>query len=119
MMLFWPLLQANQHLLCCQDLVDTPILSINLDYGPERLQNKKAKRKKTTRLSDKEKKNAIPSWASKDEKLLEGERDGEDIARRLCNKQYGKGNYPDGTNTEFSKIQKYYDVKLKPVKENF
>jgi RHS repeat-associated protein len=60
---------------------------------------------KESKGSGKERATDIPSWAQ-GEKPLPGE-SGKDFAERLLDKKYGKGNYPKGPGSEFSKLKKY------------
>jgi len=67
--------------------------------------------RKRSRKSGKEKASDIPSWVPKDIKVEPG-KSGKDIAKELCDRKYGPGNYPKGSRTEYQKIQKYYDRKV-------
>lgn len=49
----------------------------------------------------------VPSWA-KGNKQYTNE-NGNDFATRLLDEKYGKGNYPKGAGTEYSKIRKWGD----------
>ena len=62
---------------------------------------------KKSKSSGKEKASDIPSWA-KGEKPKDGE-SGNDYARRLMDKKYGKGNYKTGPGTEYNKLRKHGD----------
>lgn len=57
--------------------------------------------------SGKEAASDIPSWAQ-GERPLVGE-DGKSYAKRLLDKKYGEGKYPDGANTEFNRLRKHGD----------
>ncbi len=58
-------------------------------------------------LSGKEGSKDIPDWA-KGNKPKKGE-NGDQFARRLLNKKYGKGNYDTKSQTEYSRIKKWGD----------
>ena len=62
---------------------------------------------KKSKSSGKEKSSDVPSWA-KGEKPKEGE-SGNDFAKRLMDKKYGKGNYKTGPGSEYNKLRKYGD----------
>ena len=62
---------------------------------------------KKSKSSGKEKSSDVPSWA-KGEKPKEGE-SGNDFAKRLMDKKYGKGNYRTGPGSEYNKLRKYGD----------
>ena len=62
---------------------------------------------KKTKRSDKERATDIPSW-TEGEKPLPGE-SGKDFATRVLDQKYGKGNYPKGPGSEYSKIKKFID----------
>ena len=58
-------------------------------------------------LSSKEAAKDVPSWA-KGQRPLTIE-NGRQFAERLLDEKYGKGNYPTGPGSEFSKIKKWGD----------
>jgi hypothetical protein len=58
-------------------------------------------------ISGKEGSKDVPSWA-KGARPKVGD-SGKDFAERLLDDKYGKGNYPKGAGSEFSKIQKWGD----------
>ena len=62
---------------------------------------------KKSKSSGKEKSSDIPSWA-KSEKPKDGE-SGNEFAKRLMDKKYGKGNYKTGLGSEYNKLKKYGD----------
>jgi hypothetical protein len=62
---------------------------------------------KKSKSSGKTRATNIPSWVDKAAKQ-EGE-SGKDVAKRLCDKKYGSGEYEKGAGSEYSKIQKYFD----------
>ena len=62
---------------------------------------------KKSKSSGKEKSSDVPSWA-KGEKPKESE-SGNDFAKRLMDKKYGKGNYRTGPGSEYNKLRKYGD----------
>ena len=56
-------------------------------------------------LSAKEAANDVPSWAQGDRPFTT--ENGRQFAERLLDEKYGKGNYPTGPGSEFSKIKKW------------
>ena len=60
-----------------------------------------------TRKTGKEKSSDIPSWAEGEKPYL-GE-SGKDYAKRLLDRKYGPGNYPEGPGSELNKLRKYGD----------
>ena len=59
------------------------------------------------RLSGKEGAKDVPSWAKGTRPLTT--ENGRQFATRLLDAKYGKGNYPTGPGSEFSKIKKWGD----------
>ena len=51
----------------------------------------------------------IPSWASGERPCKNPNETGSAFAKRLLDAKYGAGNYKTGTNTEYSKLQKFGD----------
>ena len=49
----------------------------------------------------------VPSWARGNKPYVN--ESGKDFAKRLCDRKYGKGNYPTGPGSEYSKIKKWGD----------
>jgi len=58
-------------------------------------------------LSGKDGAKDIPSWAEGERPLLT--ENGREFAERLLDGKYGRGNYPTGPGSEFSKIKKWGD----------
>ena len=57
--------------------------------------------------SGKEKADDVPSWA-KGNRPYKNE-NGKQFAKRLCDEQFGSGNYPKGPKSDFNRIQKWGD----------
>jgi RHS repeat-associated protein len=77
--------------------------------GSNTMQAKQAKGKKKSKtgVGGQEGAKDVPSWA-KGERPNTGE-SGKDFADRIVGEKYGKGNYPTGPGSEFSKIRKWGD----------
>lgn len=58
-------------------------------------------------LSGKDGAKDIPSWAERERPLLT--ENGREFAERLLDEKYGRGNYPTGPGSEFSKVKKWGD----------
>ena len=58
-------------------------------------------------MGGKEKASDKPSWAE-GERTYKGE-NGKEFAKRLMDKKYGKGNWKEGSNSEYNKLRKWGD----------
>jgi len=58
-------------------------------------------------LSPKDAAKDVPSWAKGQRPLIT--ENGREFAERLLDAKYGKGNYPTGPGSEYSKIKKWGD----------
>jgi hypothetical protein len=64
-------------------------------------------KRKRPGLSGKDAASDVPSWAAGERPFVWEK--GRDFAERLLDGKYGRGNYPTGPGSEFSKIKKWGD----------
>ncbi len=72
---------------------------------------KGARKKKQTKKSNKEKANDVPTWVKNYKQKVN--ENGTRFADRVCNDRYGKNNYRKGPGTEYNKIRKWGDRRIK------
>jgi hypothetical protein len=69
--------------------------------------HRRRKKKPKPRISEADGAKDVPSWVKGEVPWID--ENGKQFAKRLCDARHGKGKYPTGPGSEYSKIKKWGD----------